>query len=124
MLQLAPDAKTERETATEDADDLYCAACGALITKTSWRVSRNGEHEHVVFNPAGIVFRIVCFKEAPGVGGHGAASDEFTWFKGYRWTLVGCRGCNAHLGWKFSSGEDVFFALIKPKLSDKKPGSA
>ena len=59
--------------------------------------------------------------QAPGTGGHGSPQKEFTWFKGYAWTVQHCRGCNDHLGWKFEAPEDVFFGLIKPKLTTQKP---
>jgi hypothetical protein len=128
MLQLAPDAKVEREAETRDADEIYCAACGHVITNTKWKTARgndhgdgvDGGHEHVFFNPAGVVFRVICFAEAPGVGGHGTPSDEFTWFKGYRWQVAHCLGCNEHLGWRFGNAGDVFFGLIKPKLTMQK----
>ena len=121
MLQIAPDAEIEQETEDALGDEIYCAACGHVVTNTQWKTSRNGEHEHVVFNPAGMLFRVVCFKEAPGVAGHGAPSDEFTWFKGYAWQVSTCLGCNGHLGWQFAGADDVFFGLIKPKLTSEKP---
>jgi hypothetical protein len=30
-----------------------------------------------------------------------------------------CRGCSIHVGWRYD-GADVFFGLIKPRLSDRK----
>ena len=120
MLQIAPEGKADVDTEDSLGDEIYCAGCGHTITRTAWKISRNGEHEHVVFNPAGVVFRVVCFKEAPGVGSHGTPSDEFTWFKGYAWQVSHCQGCSAHIGWQFTGESDVFFGLIKPKLTTQK----
>ena len=103
----------------EETDELYCAGCGHLVTRSRWAVARNGDHQHTVFNPAGVVFTIRCFNEAPGVAAKGTPTDEFTWFKGYDWQLVHCLGCGAHLGWQYS-GDEVFFGLIKPKLTEIK----
>lgn len=120
MLQIAPDAKVEQDTEDDLGEEIYCAACGHIITATKWKTERGSGHEHVFFNPAGMVFRIVCFKEAPGVAHHGTPSDEFTWFKGYDWQVATCLGCNDHLGWQFSNADDVFFGLIKPNLTTQK----
>lgn len=124
MLDIAPKITPERrdeidaELSTDDT--LYCAACGTLMTRGRWRVARRDAHEHTVFNPAGRVFTIVCFKEAPGAATQGLPSDEFTWFPGYRWTIAACRGCSIHIGWRYD-GADVFFGLIKGRLSERKP---
>lgn len=123
MLQIAPGAKIETDVATEEDDAIYCAACGQLATRGRWRIAMNGDHQHTVFNPAGVVFRVVCFKEAPGVGAVGEPSGEFTWFRGYDWRLALCRGCNVHLGWQYTGEKEpqVFFGLIAPKLTSTKP---
>ena len=76
MLQTAPDSDLEQET--HDDDEIYCAACGHGVTRARWRIVRNGDHEHTVFNPAGQLFRVVCFAEAPGVAAIGEATDDFT----------------------------------------------
>ena len=120
MLDIAPEGRDRSDTVLSTDDALYCAACGLLMTRGRWRVIRRDAHEHTVFNPAGRVFRVVCFKEAPGAASQGFPSDEFTWFPGYRWTIAVCRGCSIHVGWRYD-GDDVFFGLIKPRLSDRKP---
>jgi len=97
----------------------YCAGCGRLITRSGWRLAMNGGHEHVVFNPAGLIFRILCFRQAPGVVAEGAASGEFTWFKGWDWRVARCGGCAAHLGWRYEGPSDpaIFFGLIQSMLT-------
>ena len=109
MLQITPDANIE-----QDIEET------SVMSFTVWRVSRGDDHEHIFFNPAGLVFSIVCFKEAPGVASGGAAPDEFSWFKGCTWQVSACAGCSEHLGWQFSCADEVFFGLIKPKLTTKK----
>lgn len=99
--------------------DYHCAACGLLVTRARWAVAINGGHGHVFFNPAGIVFRVLCFREAPGADAVGAPSGVFTWFRGYDWRLALCRGCATHLGWRWDGAEapKVFFGLIKDRLT-------
>lgn len=112
-------AAADVATAVREAELVYfCAQCGRLVTRAAWRLSMNGAHEHVVFNPAGIVFRVACFKEAPGAIAIGAASGEFTWFKGWDWRMAACAGCNAHLGWRYEGdpAPQVFFGLIGAML--------
>jgi hypothetical protein len=120
MLQIVENTNIETEGSAETGDELFCAACGHLLTRGRWRISMNGDHEHTVFNPAGRVFTVLCFKEAPGVAPIGDASGDFTWFKGYVWRIGACRGCDSHIGWRFE-GETVFFGLIKSNLTDRKP---
>ncbi len=115
----------EKEECNEDDlcqpldDGIHCAQCGDLVTRGRWRLVMNEGHEHTVFNPHGNVFRVLCFKEAPGVCGSGASTDEFTWFKGYAWTLNFCEGCGIHLGWRYEGATlpRVFFGLIRPRLT-------
>jgi hypothetical protein len=123
VLKVASDEKIEEDVREEEDDAIYCAACGGLVTRGRWRISMNGDHEHTVFNPAGIVFRVVCFKEAPGVGAVGEPSGEFTWFRGYDWQVALCRGCNVHIGWQYAGEQEpqVFFGLIAPKLTNAPP---
>jgi hypothetical protein len=123
MLQIAPEGagKTETEETTDDV--INCAMCGHLVTRGRWRLDIDG-HEHVFFNPAGRVFRVLCFREAPGAADQGDPTGEFTWFKGYKWNFAHCRGCNAHLGWRFTGtvAPPVFFGLIKGKLAGPRTG--
>jgi hypothetical protein len=101
----------------------YCARCGAFMTRARFGIRMNGEHEHVVFNPAGILFRVVCFTDAPGAVAVGNASDQFSWFKGFTWRIALCKGCGAHMGWMYEGGgaPAVFFGLIRPMLVER-PG--
>lgn len=121
MLQIAPKDADEQEIGTDDA--LYCAGCGHLLTRTHWAVDVGG-HERVFINPAGRVFRIQCFKEAPGAEDEGIPTEEHTWFTGYAWNLALCLGCGGHLGWRFTGAQSpqVFFGLIKTALTARPGG--
>ena len=105
-----------KETSLEEEEKLYCAACGTWITSGPWRISVQGDHEHTFFNPAGQIFRVGCFKEAPGARAVGLASTEFTWFKRHSWQTAFCGACGEHLGWRFA-GDLFFFCLILKKLT-------
>lgn len=100
---------------TRNHDDpprvLRCAACGFVLTRDDEAIAVNGRHRRVVCNPAGMVFEICCFRNAPGLAARGPASGEFSWFSGCVWQIALCRKCGAQAGWRFS-GPDLFFALI------------
>jgi len=120
MLQLSPDSELDAELEEKEDDSIFCARCETLITRTRWALSLNG-HEHVFFNPAGMVYRILCFVEAPGAVDQGNPTDEFTWFRGYDWNFALCSGCGEHLGWRYTGDEDpnLFFGLIKDRLTTR-----
>ncbi len=116
MLQIAPDADIETEEKTDDG--VYCAGCGHLVTRTRWALDLGG-HERVFINPAGRLFRVRLFRDAPGAADMGTPTVEATWFPGYAWNFALCHGCSRHLGWRFT-GDDapmLFFGLIKGMLT-------
>lgn len=119
MLDFTPAHDHRSDVADDTDDEIYCAACGFSVTRARWRIARRDAHEHTVFNPVGQLFTILCFKDAPGAGTQGQPSSDFTWFPGYRWSVAACRGCDVHIGWRFD-GADVFFALIKTRLTPQK----
>ena len=92
-------AKAATTEATNAAP--YCSACGQLITSTLRRISRKGNHEHTVFNPAGQVFQIACYSEAPSAAPAGDAADKYTWFPDLSWHVTFCRDCGRYMGWQF-----------------------
>lgn len=104
----------QQDAADEAADKrLRCRACANVITREDDRISVHGEHEHGCTNPHGIRFRIGCFREAPGGAEIGEEIFEHTWFAGYRWRIMLCARCGAHLGWGFhAEGRDRFCGLI------------
>ncbi len=107
----------EDESEKEEQKGLLCRRCHLLITSARERLEKDGSHLHTFFNPAGIVYEIGCFRNAPGCLPFGPSSTEFAWFSGYSWQVVYCRGCQQHLGWRFA-GEDRFYGLIVNKLAE------
>lgn len=94
-----------------------CAACAGRITRQDAAASRNGGHSHVFCNPAGLVFQLLVYRDAPGCVALDPPSLEFTWFHGYWWRVAACRVCAAHLGWRFDDAvADVFFGLIADRI--------
>lgn len=109
---LAQDAEQPEEKAY-----ILCRQCRQAVTRSEERISTQGAHRHTFANPHGLVFEIGCFRDCMGCGYAGAASDEFSWFAGYRWRVCFCSHCLTHLGWLFSStGGDGFHGLILERL--------
>lgn len=95
---------------------IVCGACGTSITHARERISVDSAHEHTFQNPLGIVYHIGCFRNAPGAAAFGSPTLEHTWFAGFAWQVAICRGCELHLGWRFSSSDSIFFGLILSRL--------
>jgi hypothetical protein len=108
-------AEREAELTDEEAY-IVCRQCRQAITRNEERFSIQGAHRHTFANPHGLVFEIGCFRAAIGCGYAGPASDEFTWFAGYRWRVCFCSNCLTHLGWLFTSPGDGFHGLILERL--------
>ena len=123
MLQKTPEAEKKSRAEADTDDAVYCAKCGHLLTRMCWAIEVGG-HERVFINPAGRVFRIACFREAPGTASEGIPTEEYTWFPGYAWNLALCLGCGGHLGWRFegTAMPPVFFGLIKTALTQSTAG--
>lgn len=120
------DFQHQTETTTDNgeaAQKLYCKSCSHVITAQDWKIEINGDVDHTVFNPAGIVFQISCFRDAPGCWATGQPSSDFSWFKNYKWRIALCEGCGQQMGWLFTGIGIVpaFFGLIGNKLTDQ-PG--
>ncbi len=96
---------------------MHCARCAQVITHEHARIEVSGEHRHTFVNPHGLVFEIGCFDRAPGCAGVGPAEAFFSWFPGYAWRVVICRGCQAHLGWSYGERPD-FVGLILDRLCE------
>ncbi|THB81492.1 MAG: hypothetical protein D3926_01770 [Desulfobacteraceae bacterium] len=113
------DTQTREEVDTEarEEEGVFCRVCSLLITHPEHKIAIQGEFSRVFANPHGIVFDIGYYSLAPGCVKLSPPSDEFTWFPGYEWTIVGCRQCSTHLGWFFSSRDDGFWGLILDRLA-------
>jgi hypothetical protein len=116
-LEAEPD---ENELSVTDPEAvILCRRCGHPITRPKEQAAIGGAFRHTFANPSGRVFEIGCFQHAEGCGPSGELTDEFTWFRGYRWRLALCRACFVHLGWNFVSvsGSGSFWGLILNRLS-------
>lgn len=122
-LFLPPGSTPEKDTATstdqhhDEQPWLHCRTCGQAIVQQSARVSVNGMHQHVFFNPAGLVFEIGCFENAPGCFCQGQPRTDFTWFPEYAWHFALCTRCGSHLGWRYEKARQGFFGLILTQLT-------
>jgi hypothetical protein len=117
------DVATNPEHALQRDDDelLCCAACGHAITSASARISVDGKHEHERANPSGFVYRIGCFREAPGCGASGEPTRFFTWFPGFAWRYATCGACGVHLGWSFhGEAGATFHGLVLDRLIERR----
>lgn len=113
-------AKTagEQEKREKQNGHILCGICLEPVTARRHRISVNGGHQHTFTNPAGVVFEIGCFSDAPGCRTTGIPTKEFTWFPGHGWIYALCAGCGSHLGWYFTSGGGSgFFGLILERLA-------
>ncbi|MBI2239790.1 MAG: hypothetical protein HYU59_03180 [Magnetospirillum gryphiswaldense] len=112
-------ASSATDSRTTLAPQVYrCRQCGQHIARHDALLPMGGDHEHVVFNPAGMIFRVWCFADAQGLRLVGAPSAEFTWFKGYAWQIALCAQCGTHLGWRFD-GDTLpprFYGLVRDRL--------
>lgn len=108
---------SERQAAEEEKKAVICRNCGQVIASAASVSSPDGSRTHTFFNPAGIVFEIICLSTAPGCLVQGPSSTEFCWFAGFAWRLAFCGNCLTHLGWFYESRDSSFFGLILKKLT-------
>ena len=102
----------------QDDELLHCRNCQRAITSETFRIRVYGAHEHRFSNPAAQVYDVCCFEWAPGASICGQATDEHSWFTGYRWQFAHCEACEVHLGWYYEDGSDAFFGLIPDSLEN------
>ena len=121
---VTPGAHDHDQEESRSDRDLVCAQCGALICRHRDRLTIEGRHCWDKVNPAGIHFRILCFAAAPGCIPVGEPVTEFSWFRGYAWSVAICAACSIHLGWLFSSetATEGFFGLIEDALRESAGG--
>jgi hypothetical protein len=114
----------EKRTSTGNAGALVCVDCAHPITTEAARIERGGAHVHERLNPAGIRFRVGCFREAPGAVALGDETAYFTWFAGFAWTVAACGLCCGLAGWRYRSpvGEQ-FYGLILDRLRNSGAGA-
>jgi hypothetical protein len=115
----AADASARERAATEEGTPVLCASCGGRVTDTQSAIRVGEAHEHTFVNPAGIIYRVRCFSDAPGCSELGELTEEFTWFAGFAWRYAFCASCAEHLGWSYRSGGGAgFYGLVAERLAE------
>ena len=112
----------ERQKSREGTGQpIRCGNCGQQVSTADQRIDQAGGHEHRFENPAGIVFRIGCFRHAPGCRRVGEATHAWTWFPGHAWSMALCMKCGSHLGWFYGprGTGDAFYGLILDRLAEE-----
>jgi hypothetical protein len=118
---LSSTKKQSQEKPFDEKEFLYCASCLELITTGDQRIMMEGGYEHTFFNPGGVIFKIGCFREAPGSFAQGPATADFSWFTGFQWRVAHCGRCLQHMGWQYLQNEKTgFWGLILNQLTNKK----
>ena len=116
------DESLEKHKAREDSGrPIRCAHCGQQVSSVDQRIEQAGSHAHRFENPAGIVFRIGCFRHAQGCRRAGEATHAWTWFPGHAWSMALCIKCGTHLGWSFEAAGtgEPFYGLILDRLAEE-----
>jgi hypothetical protein len=114
-----PAARDKSDEKDKKDRRLFCAKCGNPVTSADARIEVNGSAEHTFANPAGHIFHIGCFRNAPGCISGIHETRELTWFPGYAWSASLCSLCGTHLGWRFRGERDEIFGLILSGLVEK-----
>ncbi|KAK3579055.1 hypothetical protein CHS0354_029913 [Potamilus streckersoni] len=83
---------------------LCCKECGGEIANKSdvFCMSVEGPLGAYV-NPGGYVHETFTLHKAKNLNLLGGPSKEHSWFPGFAWTIVQCRNCSHHMGWKFTA---------------------
>ena len=70
-------------------------------------------------NPHGQIHETLTVHHAKNIRLIGHEVAEHSWFPGYKWTIVQCRLCANHLGWRFrnpSLKPSTFYGLTRNGL--------
>ena len=103
----------------DEREAIWCRACGAAVTARRYVIDVDGQHAHIFFNPAGVLYEIGCFSAAPGCTPAGRPTTEFSLFAGHAWRYAHCAVCGAHLGWQFLDAYGAgFWGLVLERLLD------
>ncbi|XP_054752351.2 protein cereblon-like isoform X1 [Lytechinus pictus] len=88
---------------------LCCRECSTQIANKSdvFCMSLDGPMAAYV-NPGGYVHETLTVYRAQNLNLIGRPSKENSWFPGYAWTILQCRRCTSHMGWKFTATEKNF----------------
>ncbi|XP_050672939.1 protein cereblon isoform X2 [Leptidea sinapis] len=98
---------------------MFCSACTTVVAKWEdvFSMSSEGPHSNYT-NLVGYMHDILTVRTADNLETSGPPSAEFSWFPGYKWTIMVCRCCMVHIGWRFDAEKPTlrprrFFALSR-----------
>lgn len=118
----APGTRQAEESPEADRS-FRCRSCGARVARGRDVFGPGGASPVQVFpNPSGQMRRILTVRFASGMTFLGEPTTDFTWFKGYSWTIALCAACGAHLGWRYDrvaleeAWPERFFGLLVDAL--------
>ena len=101
---------------------INCRLCRAQICQKNdvFSMSVHGFMSAYI-NPNGHVHETLTVYKAKNLTLIGRPSTEFSWFPGYAWTIVQCRQCGSHIGWKFTATKssmipDKFWGLARKSV--------
>lgn len=84
---------------------ICCKDCGLLIAdkKDVFSMAAKDGPLGMYVNPGGYIHEMITVYKVEGLKLVGGQSTENTWFSGFAWTVVQCKNCAAHVGWKFAA---------------------
>ncbi|XP_071082193.1 protein cereblon-like [Haliotis cracherodii] len=101
---------------------LCCKDCGTQITHKNEVFSMSMEGPLGAYvNPGGHVHETLTVYKIQNLGLIGRPSTEHSWFPGYAWTIVECKHCSSHMGWRFTASNkslnpQKFWGLCRASL--------
>nr|CAH7756186.1 unnamed protein product [Callosobruchus chinensis] len=96
---------------------IRCSGCDLEISDPSkvFAMSKDGIQSNYV-NPGGHNYETVTVTSVQNFQLEGKPSKQFSWFPGYAWTIMHCKNCGKHLGWRYTSSTSkpyCFYGLAK-----------
>ncbi|GFS14021.1 protein cereblon [Elysia marginata] len=83
---------------------LCCDQCQEEISSKEHVFSMSQEGPLGAYvNPHGHVHEMFTVTTVQNLNHVGGAYTEHSWFPGYAWTIVQCKQCHNHMGWKFTA---------------------
>lgn len=83
---------------------LCCDQCAKEISNKEHVFSMSQEGPLGAYvNPHGHVHEMFTVTTIQNLNHVGGAYTEHSWFPGYAWTIVQCKECHNHMGWKFTA---------------------
>jgi len=87
---------------------VYCIACHQTIANLTDVIAMSEVGPSNVFvNASGYVHDMMTVKKVWNVQLQGDPTVEHSWFPGYAWTLAHCSNCLEHVGWLYTSTDNL-----------------